>query len=199
MIFPGNLGSESVNLSHLMFPQRREIERCNTRWLYIILNSSVFQKPYCLSPGSLQRLFCKCRQRWWGEDLLDSERFGGIMICSGSQVLATSRRGILLYAPLSCVNGYQGSFLFAWITSHLVQVKTLDRQQHWVKNACEQIGLGNGRLKSKAGKVVDKIIFLQVYDLWAGWQPSVPSQPPLSVCPPLQDQACGGDHPNNFS
>ena len=49
--------------------------------------------------------------------------------------------------------------------SHLVQVKTLDRQQHWVKNACEQIGLGNGRLKSKAGKVVDKIIFLQVYDL----------------------------------
>lgn len=39
------------------------------------------------------------------------------------------------------------------------QVKTLDKEQHWVKNACEQIGLGSGKLSSKAGKVAALVNF----------------------------------------
>jgi len=39
----------------------------------------------------------------------------------------------------------------------VTKVKTLDKEQHWVKNACEQIGLGSGRLSSKQGKVGSRV------------------------------------------
>ena len=63
-----------------------------------------------------------------------------------------------------------------------MQVKTLSKEPHWVQNACEQIGLGSGRLRSKAGKVAACSYFsrAQYAFVQAGSRVFLPNLP--SVC-----------------